>query len=115
MKFRVSQGSVLGPLLFTFYMLSQGNIIYEYCLSCYCYVKDMQLYVLAKLDEKHQLNTFDECVKDITHWMLINLFLLDSYKTEVLILGPHTARMAFLFHHVQQSRTSTVMQRNRKR
>ncbi|KAK3574930.1 hypothetical protein QTP86_019815 [Hemibagrus guttatus] len=54
-----------------------------------------QLYVSAKSDEIHQLIKIEECVKDIRQWMLTNFLLLNSDKTEVLVLGPHAARSKF--------------------
>ncbi|XP_060760437.1 uncharacterized protein LOC132870681, partial [Neoarius graeffei] len=77
------------------YMLPLSDIIRKHCISFHCYADDTQLYVSAKPDERHQLNKIEECVEDIRHWMLINFLLLNSDKTEVLVLGPHTARSKF--------------------
>ncbi|XP_060758375.1 uncharacterized protein LOC132869034, partial [Neoarius graeffei] len=87
--------SRLKTYLFSQYMLPLGDIIRKHCISFHCYADDTQLYVSAKPDERHQLNKIEECVKDIRHWMLINFLLLNSDKTEVLVLGPHKARSKF--------------------
>jgi len=49
---------------------------------------------------KKQLTKVEQCVQDIRDWMLINFLLLNSDKTEVLVIGPQAARSKLSDHTV---------------
>ena len=78
----VPQGLVLGPILFTLYMLPLGKIIQSHSINFHCYADDMQLYLSMKPEE------LQGCLKDMKTWMSSNFLPLNSDKMEVIVFGP---------------------------
>ena len=83
---------MLGPILFTLYMLPLGSIIRRHSINFHCYADDTQLYLSMKPGNTHQLVKLQECLKDIKTWMAANFLLLNSDQTEVIVLGPENLR-----------------------
>ncbi len=79
-------------------MLPLGNIIRKYGISFHCYVDDTQLYISTRPNETSKLSNR---VKNIKVWMTNNFLLLNTDKTEILLIGPKNSTQNLLDHNLQ--------------
>ena len=84
----VPQGSILGPILFSLYMLPLGSIMRKHGISFHFYADDTQLYVPLKPNDPHSLDPMLRCLADIQSWMSDNFLMLNNNKKEIILFGP---------------------------
>ncbi len=85
----VPQGSVLGPLLFTIYMLPIGHILREHGILYHGYADDTQLYLLFNPKDPQslpmQMARLEKCLAKIHQWLIRNKLQLNADKTEFIL------------------------------
>ncbi len=91
MRQGVHQEPVLGPTLFSIFMLPLGQIIQKYGLGYHCYADDTHIYISTQPDVTLAFSTLSACLLEIQAWMIQNFLHLNCSKSEVLLIGTSTA------------------------
>ena len=83
----VRQGSVLGPILFTIYLLPLGDIIRKHVFKFHMYADDCQLYSSFTMSTNEAVSSMQMAIDDIRAWYATNMLKLNDDKTETLVIG----------------------------
>ena len=81
------QGSVFGPMAFSYYSAPIKEIIKAHDLECMIYADDTQIYFCFNDNEMSvAISRIEKCIADIRSWMVTNKLKLNDNKTEILHL-----------------------------
>ena len=87
----IRQGSVLGPILFTIYMVPMGDICRKNEIEFHLYTDDTQIYISFKPSVPNSKSDcsvrIEKCIEEINIWMAQYLLKLNSDKIEFILLG----------------------------
>lgn len=81
----VPQGSILGSILFSLYILPLGSIFRKHGISFHCYADDSQLYLPLKRNNANSIAPLLRCLEDIKAWMASNFLKFNEEKTEIIL------------------------------
>ena len=86
--YRVLQGSVLGPVLFTLYSQPLSIVISAHGCDFHKYADDTEISQSAPSDAICSVQTgIHTCFEDVLSWMNSNKLMLNTDKTEVMAVG----------------------------
>ena len=81
----VPQGSILGPILFSLYLLPLGSIFKKHNISFHCFADDIQVYLPLQANSKESVQPLLNCLNEVKAWMNINFLNLNEKKTEIIM------------------------------
>ena len=100
LQYRIPQGSVLGPILFSLYTNPISSIIHSHSsINHHFYADDTQLYItLTPTNFSRSIQKLKNCLSDIQNFMSANKLKLNPEKTEFILIGSKNNRKQLLPH-----------------
>jgi len=82
------QGSVLGPLLFIVYLLGIAEVFNKHSIDYVMYADDIQCFTSTSTQNLDStLRRLERCIAEVKDWLEKHKLLLNTSKTECILLG----------------------------
>ena len=85
----VPQGSIIGPLIFTVYLIPMYEVLkHENCMY-HSYADDTQFYITCKpINIEHETHEIERIAKHVIDWLNVHKLKVNCDKTEIMIFHP---------------------------
>ena len=96
LKIGVPQGSVLGPILFTFFISSIQSVTSQFNVDQQQYADDTQVFIsLSENNSPDRVSRLETALIHLTSWFYHNGLALNPEKSEAILLGTHSRNKFF--------------------